>query len=248
MDMANYVFPIVLQEKLEGDIVNGRLMDGQEVSLNDLQNLYTASLADLNKVVRGAVRKGLLVKNALDDRFVIHGKCQPKIISVFQHAAKSGFSPQSVVRAVEILPANPIVAHKLQLRVGEPVFRQTRTRLVNGEVIANQNNYIPIEVCPGLETVDLSLTSFQTVLEGRFNAVVCDIRERFEIASGAGEDFAILGIEPGSEILIVERLSLGSTGLPLVWADIHVRIDRYHYVQELWPEAAAVLDRQRGSK
>jgi len=248
MDMEFHAFPRELQEKIEGDIVAGRLIDRQEVSLNDLQNTYQASLAELDKVVRGAIRKGLLVQNALDNRFVVHAKPQPKIISVFQHAARSGLSPRSIVRAVEILPAHKIVAHQLQLKVGEPVFQQTRTRLVNDMVIANQNNYIPIEVCPGLETVDLAHTSFQTVLEGRFNAVVCEVKEDFRLSESNPEDAAILGIESGDKVLIVERLSLGATGLPLVWADIHIRLDCYHYVQDLWPEAAAVVDRRRGTK
>jgi len=39
---------------------------------------------------------------------------------------------------------------------------------------------------------------------------------------------------------------LSSNLLPLVWADIHIRIDRYHYVKDLWPQAAALLQGRRG--
>lgn len=246
--MADYTFPRALQEQFEGDIVKGILMKGLIVSFTDLQNRYHADSADLNRVISGTIRKGLLIQNMTDNQFYVLGKSQPTVISVFQHAAKSGLTPQSIVRAVVVKFASAFVAQKLKIKMGEPMFQQTRTRMVNNEVIANQNNYIPIEVCPGLEIVDLSRTSFQTTLEGQFNAVVADIEEYFEISPGSEEDADILGVERGSEVLIVQRLSLSPSGLPLVWADIHIRPDRYHYVKELWPEAAALLDQKRGSK
>ncbi|MCE1252223.1 MAG: UTRA domain-containing protein [Anaerolineae bacterium] len=240
--MINYSFPKQLQVCFEHDIVEGTFAKGTQVNLTNLQQRYPQeAAADLNTVLQSAYRKGLLDKRS-EDRFEILGERQAEIISVFQHAAKSGFSPKSIVRAVEVVPASAAVALKLHLPEGEPVFCQTRTRLVNDEVIANQNNYIPIEVCPGLETVDLTHTSFQTTLEQVFHAVVAHIEEHFEIRPANDEDATILGLQPGSDILIVQRLSLSHTRMPLVWADIHVRSDRYFYVKELWPEAASLLE------
>ena len=240
--MPDYSFPQTLQERFEKDIVNGVFNKGQRVELADLQQRYDDALrSDLDRVINSAYRKGLLEKRG-ESVFEIIGERQAEIISVFQHAAKSGFSPKSLVRAVTVLPASADVAEKLQVAVGEAVFCQTRTRLVNDEVIANQNNYIPIEVCPGLETVDLTRTSFQTTLEKTFHAVVARIEEHFEIRAANAEDAIILGLQPGADILVVERLSLSFNRMPLVWADIHVRSDRYHYVKELWPEAAGLLD------
>ena len=243
--MADYTFPQSLQSQFEFDIVHGVLIKGQNISFTDLIKRYQADSTDLNRVVTSAIRKGLL-DQITDDQFCILGKSQATVISVFQHASKSGLAPQSIVRAVVVKSASKFVAQKLKIEAGESVFLQTRTRMVNNEVIANQNNYIPIEVCPGLEEVDLSCTSFQTTLEGQFNAVVADIEEHFELSPGSQEDVDILEVEQGSDVLIVQRLSLSPSGLPLVWADIHIRPDRYHYVKELWPEAAAVMDQKKG--
>ena len=44
----------------------------------------------------------------------------------------------------------------------------------------------------------------------------------------------------------LDRLSLSSNRLPLVWTDIHIRTDRYHYVSALWPQAADLLQVRRG--
>jgi len=95
-------------------------------------------------VLAAAVRKGLIKRDSAGT-FSILGKRQPAVQSVFQHAAKSGLSPTSLVRAVEVVPASSRVAQELQLPEGDPVFRQIRTRLVNSEVNCNQNNYIPMK-------------------------------------------------------------------------------------------------------
>jgi len=246
--MTEYNFPKVLQEQIEGDIVMGFYLKGQIVSIEALQNRYQANTEELKRVINSSVRKGLLSRNFTENQFSVLGKSRATVISVFQHAAKSGLTPRSVVRAVVVIPANKFVAKKLNINVDEPVYKQTRTRVINDQVIANQNNYIPIEVCPGLESIDLSHTSFQTILEGQFNAVVADIEESFAIQPGNEEDNNILGIEHGADVLIVQRLSLSPSRFPIVWADIHVRIDRYDYVKELWPEAAMLLEKTKGLK
>ena len=238
--MAQYDFPRELQQSFETDIVGGALAKGQWFSFADLQSRYHANQTDLSRVLFAAFRKGLIDKGTADAVGIL-GKSKPAIKSVFQHAAISGLSAKSLVRAVEVVPASALVAQKLGLAEGTLVFRQIRTRLVNDEIIANQNNYIPIEVCPGLETVDLTHSSFQETLEGRFYAVVADLDEHFEIRPGTAQDVHVLGLEAGANVLVVQRLSLSSNQLPLVWADIHIRTDRYHYVRELWPEAAALL-------
>lgn len=237
---AQYSFPQELQRSVETDIVSGALAKGLWFGFADLQSRYRATQADLSKVLAAALRKDLIEKDAAG-AIGIRGKSQPAIQSVFQHAAKSGWSSKSIVRAVELVPAGALVAQKLKLAEQDPVFRQIRTRLVNGEIVANQNNYIPIEVCPGLEQLELTHTSFQETLEGRYHAVVAHVEERVEIRPGSGQDIQVLELEAGANVLVVQRLSLSSNRLPLVWADIHIRTDRYHYVRELWPEAAALL-------
>jgi hypothetical protein len=240
MSMASYSYPQELQRSFETDIVSGALVAGQSFSVSDLQSRYRADQTDLTRVLFAAHRKGLIEKGAAD-AYGIRGKREPTVQSVFQYAAKSGLSPKSIVRAVEVVPASVPVARKLKLAKGEPVFRQTRTRVMNGEIIANQNNYIPIEVCPGLETVDLTRISFQETLEGQFHAVVAQIEEHFEILPACEEDRHVLDLEAGANVLVVQRLSVSSNELPLVWADIHIRTDRYHYVRQLWPDAAHLL-------
>lgn len=237
----DYTFPVELQRAFEDDILAGTFPGKQHFALSEFLDFYETNTQDASIVLRSAYRKGL-ISNEINNIYGVLGKNQPAIESVFQHADKSGQQPKSLVRKVEVVLADAFIANQLKIAVAQPVFRQARTRLINAETVANQNNYMPIEVCPMLETIDLTRKSFQVTLEEQFNAVIADIDEQFEVVPATGEDMDILGLSDGAKILAVRRLSLSGTRMPLVWADIHVRIDCYHYVEKLWPEAATLLD------
>lgn len=233
-------YPRMLQEQLEAAIVSEDFESGADLSVDSLVDHFNTDETKARTVLESAFRKGLVEKVG-GGKYAVVGKQAPTITSVFQHADKSGLKPKSVVRSVEIIQADVEIAKKLKMVVGENVYRQTRTRLVNDQVVANQNNYIPVEVCPGLEEIDLSRTSFQVTLEGKYNSIVACIEEKFRFIEGNQEDLEILRIEVGTRVLVVERLSLSPSGLPLVWADIHVCTDHYHYVKALWPGAADLI-------
>lgn len=237
------MFPVKLQKQFEADIVNGILPVGKHIEVDTFQQKYASGFGDAYIVLRSAWRKGLL-DCCKGGAYTVLGKSRSSVRSVFQHAASSGLSPKSVVRALKVVPANETVAAHLQIEAGYPVFCQTRTRLVNDEVAANQNNYIPIDVCPTLADVDLSQRSFQVTLNEDFNTVITEIQEEYQIAPPEGEDAHILDLKEGEDVLVVRRLSLSPTGQPLVWADIHVRLDRFHYVEALWPRAAEMLKKE----
>jgi GntR family transcriptional regulator len=175
------------------------------------------------------------------DLFRILGLPATSFASVFTHTASSGLKPRSVVRDVEVEPATPAVAAKLEVEVGSPVYRYVRTRYVAEQPLANQTNYMPFAICPGLEDDDVSRYSFQKLLEEKYFAVLVEMKEEFAIIPANDADQEILDLSPSSSILLVDRIALSATGWPLVWASIRIHPDRYQYVAALWPKAAQLL-------
>ncbi len=239
--LANY--PRDLQQRFEEAIVNGRIPSGFRATAEQFAADFATPLAEMTRVLRAAYRKGLV--QPVGDEFEVLDLLQPRVQSLFQHTSRAGLAPSSNIRRVIVEPAAAPVAHRLGVDVGAPVYRLERTRIVNEEVIANQVNFIPYEVCPGLESDDLTHYSFQMLLEGKYHAVVADIREEVALQEADDKDQAILGLQPNAQVLVVQRLSLSRTEQPLVWADIHIRPDRYSYVASLWPQAARLLDQAR---
>ena len=237
---AVHSFPVELQKKFESLLVNGTFLPGTVLHMDNLCLQLNADCLAMRTVLDSAYRKGLVNHHA-DGSYLVLKPNKPAIESVFQHTARLGFKPTTVVRAVEVLPAPSDIARRLDVKIGDPVYVQVRSRYAEGRILANQHNYLPIEVCPGLEKVDLATRSFQETLEQDFHAVVAEVEESARMEQATAEDAQQLDLQPDAQIVVVNRLSLSATHQPLVWADIHVRVDRMDYVAALWPQAAALI-------
>ena len=233
-------FPAILQSEFEAMIFDGRLSAGEMFHLNSISQQLNADPGEIKKVLTSAFRKGLVVINE-DDSYTVLTREHPSIESVFQHTARMGFKPTTIVRGVQMVASSAEIAQRLKVTPGDLVYVQVRSRLVADRILANQYNYLPVEVCPGLESKDLSHRSFQDTLEQDYHAIVAEVEETCRLAPANQGDQQILDLSEKDEVVIVERLSLSATRQPLVWADIHVRIDRIDYVAALWPNAARLI-------
>lgn len=232
-------FPVELQRQVERAIAQGAFAKGQVLTLSELEKIFKTDRAALELVLQAEERKGLVSRQGADIRIL--GVQEKGVDSLFQHTSRAGLKPTSIIRNAAIEPADDETAARLELPLGAPVYRLVRTRLINDEVLANQVNFIPYEVCPGLENEDVSRYSFQKLLEERYYTIITQIQEEMRIIPGNESDLQILGLPPGALVLIIDRLSYSCNRLPVVWASIHIRTDRYHYVSMLWSQAAPLL-------
>ena len=235
-------FPRELSQQFEQAIAKHELATGTIVTVPAMAERFQANAQDMERVLASCFRKGIVQQRNQD--YEILGVMEPVLDSLFQHAAKSGMKPSSDVRAVVIEPASQAAADKLEIPVDSPVYRLERTRNVNDETVANQVNFIPCEICPGLEDDDMTHHSFQQLLEAKYNVIMAEMKEDIFLAPASDSDQNILKLEDGSQVLIIDRLAMGKTNRPLVWANIHIHPERYHYVAGLWPSAAALLEKK----
>jgi DNA-binding GntR family transcriptional regulator len=231
-----------LQRRFEQAILAGELAVGEQVTVDALASRFQVAAEPMGQVLRAACRKGLVDQVGVEgEAFRVLGVFKTDMESVFTHTAKAGFKPTSLVRAVEVEPATPEVAAKLEVAVGSPVYRYVRTRNVDGRPLANQTNYMPYEVCPGLEEDDVLRYSFQKLLEEKYLAVLAEMVEHCSLLPATSQDREILELAENASVLLIDRIALSPTHQPLVWASIRIRPDRYEYVAALWPQAAKLL-------
>ncbi len=229
----------LLQREFEQAVIDREYLQDQVVTCSAVADRFRILPEQVDFLLRGEHRKGLVKPHGVD--YMILGIIEPRLDSLFQHTAKSGLNPTSDIRAVVIEPASAAAAEKLHVQVGAPLYRLERTRNVNHQAVANQVNFIPVEVCPGLENDDMSRFSFQRLLEEKYHAITAAIKEDLSLDPATTQDQRILDLPVGASVLVINRVSTSITNCPLVWANIHIRPDRYHYVQGLWPNAAALL-------
>lgn len=239
--MKHQKFPVTLQRQLESKISSGIFSAGQILHVENFSNLFHASIEDIQLVVSSLERKGLIIQNT-DGSIQILGVYKAAIESVFQYAEKSKLKPKTIVRSVTVVPAEESIAKKLWMSAGDPLYVQVRTRMIDDRILANQYNFIPYEVCPGLEDVDLTRASFQVTLENKFHTVIARIEETYALNPPEQDDGEILSIAQDEPVLVVQRTSFSRNEFPLVFADIHVNPAQYHYVKDLWPNAYPLLE------
>jgi DNA-binding GntR family transcriptional regulator len=235
-------FPEDLQRSIEVDIIAGQFDLGSTYSTKYFESKYNTDAKAVITVLRGIHRKGLIFQEE-NGEIRILGLPKAKITSVFQYAEKSQLNPSTIVRKVEIIPADEQIAGKLEIEPRSPLFVQVRTRKINREVLANQYNFIPYEICPGLEKIDLSQSSFQVALEKDFHTVITRIHEEYLLSAPLRDDKEILQISEKDQVLVVQRTSYSRNNLPVVFADIHVNPRQFHYVKDLWPDAYYLINK-----
>ena len=233
-------YPSDLQKQIENDIRHGSLATGSEIPVSQIAERYNASVDAFERIIPTLYRKGLINKPD-GEIFCVSGLPQAKIESVFQFAEKAKLSPSTVVREVSVIAADDFLSKKLNVESGEAMYQQVRTRLIDEQVIANQYNFIPYTICPGLETIDLSQRSFQATLAQEYSTIVKRIEETYVLGAPSRDDASVLDLPAEANVLIVERMSFSASDMPLVFADIHVNPSAFHYVKNLWPGAEKLI-------
>jgi GntR family transcriptional regulator len=233
-------FPRDLQRQFETQLLDGAFERGAVWSVPALAEHLDTSEADVRRVLIAAHRKGLIEKAAAD-RFRMLGLAERGVGSVHAHTQGQGLKPTSQVRAVVVEPATEAVAAQLAVSVGAPVYRFERTRCIDGSPLANQTNYLPFDVCPGLEEEDVSHRSFQGLLEETYHVFLTAAEEELAIVPATPQDREVLGLTSGASVLEISRLARSATAQPVVWAILHIDPNQYRYVAELWPPAARLL-------
>jgi len=238
--------PLKLQRRFEAALRSSTLERDVVWPLSKFSERFEAPEAEMRRVLASAHRKGL-VERVAADRFRILGIAKRGVKSVHAHTQKQALQPSSQVREVSIEPASQEVAEQLAVHVGAPVYRFARTRCIEDLPLANQVNYLPFAVCPGLEDHDVSQSSFQELLEEEYAVVLTDAVERLAMVPATAQDASVLGVPPDTPLLEIARLALSATARPVVWAILHVNPQGYQYVAELWPTAAELLARKTSS-
>lgn len=129
-------------------------------------------LVELLKVSRVTVRKALQQLNDLGytfsekgkGTFVKSNKLRHDFLSMSgfaKEAAGSGLEAKNIVDAFEVVPADELVAEKLNIAQGEPVNFARRLRLINDQVVSYEEFYIPRVLLPNLTQQDLEGSKFE---------------------------------------------------------------------------------------
>jgi GntR family transcriptional regulator len=224
-----------LQEALRIDIESGALKPGMQLpSEAEFCRRYGVSHATVKRALGNLVNQHLLYRLRGKGTFVAEPKIQKdprKIQSFTEEMQTLGFLVSSRVLEVRTLPADPVIADKLQIAEEEPITLVRRLRRASDRPIALQSSYVPVAQCPNLLHEDLS-GSLYDVLR-RYGLQPERAQEIYSAVALDQVDAGLLEIRAGSPALRCERISRGPNGQVIEYVESVLRGDLYQVTAEL---------------
>lgn len=217
-------------EQIEGAIQAGQLAPGDrianEVSLADQLGL---SRPTVRQAIQTLVDKGLLVRKRGVGTQVVNVPIRRtvELTSLYDDLTRSGLSPTTTVLALELVDADEPARQRLNVSVGERVWRLDRLRAIKGEPLALMCNFVPAAVTD-LSQVDLERTG----LYEHFRSQAIHLRVAHQVIGARtvdGREAKLLGRRKGDPVLTMERTAYDDQGRAVEHGLHLYRPDRYAY-------------------
>ncbi|MCW2781934.1 MAG: yvoA3 [Marmoricola sp.] len=196
---------IEIREAVRHRMVENKDLDQSTLSDVALASEFGVSRMTVRQALRDLVNEGLLVREPGRGTRVAD---QPRVIG--RHAAFGHFADdireQGHVASLKLisradLSATAELAAKLEIVEGQPVEVVRRLRCADGQAVAVDDRYLPINISRSLTDEELVAEPLWRLIQRRF-AIVADTAEVEIAAIAASEGLAdLLGVSSGTPLL-----------------------------------------------
>lgn len=195
----------------------------------ELAQVYNVSRVTVRKALDGLVEAHLLTRRKGAGTFVAARveKNFAAITSFTEDMQSRGRKPRSEWLSRSEGTVMPEEALALGLSPGTPVYRLSRIRYADDQSMALEHGTIPKYCLSSLESVGDSL--YEALGEARPVRVL----QRLRAVLFTPEQAQLLGIEPGSAGLEIERRGFAADGRTVEFTKSYYRGDAYDFVAEL---------------
>ncbi|OMC85402.1 GntR family transcriptional regulator [Viridibacillus sp. FSL H8-0123] len=227
---------IQIEEFLKGKIFEEEYKIGENIpSEREFSEQLGVSRMTVRHAITNLVNSGLLYREKGRGTYVANPKLEQPLsgLTSFTEDMRSrGYEPSNkLIRFEKIIP--PIdIAKALQMKMGDEVFSVVRIRNADQLPMAIERTYIPVEIIPDLDK-SMVLGSLYSLIEERHHQKIGHASQLMEAALVTKEDSKLLNIEQPSAVLIIERKSYLSTGIPFELVRSTYRADRYKFISEI---------------
>ena len=140
----------------------------------------------------------------------------------------SGYETFSRVLSLRMVPASEVVAHRLKLKVEQPVYEIQRLRYLNREPISVDVSYFPPVIGERLAQEDLATRDIFVILENDLGHALTHADVQIEAISATETLARQLGTPEASPLLRIERLTYAGKQ-PVDFEFLYYRGDAFQY-------------------
>lgn len=235
---------VALYRQIKKDIVrrveNGDLPPGEALpSERELCEHYGVSRPTLRQATQDLVRDGLLVVQRGVGTFVAQPRVRQQLGSVLgftEKMAREGRRASTQVLERHVRRAkdlDALVAAELQLGPNALVLRVVRRRLADDIPVMVETMHISIDRFPGIEDLDLDVSSLYQALRDRYDVEIAQLRETLEPVLLTDTDAKLLDARARSASIQATITSFDRTGRPVEHTVSRVRGDSSQYYIEV---------------
>lgn len=222
-----------LKQRLRMEIAHGEYKPGDRLPAEpELIQQFGVSRITVRQALSDLAAEGLVIRRHGKGTYVTERRIHHDLVRLtdfVEDMELAGLAPSSrVVEFIhEIAPAH--VAAALILPPGAEVVRVDRLRLANDEPIACDTAWLPLRYGALLSESDLAAATIIHVLEDRFNIPIERGSFSFTAAAASLLCAQALHVEPGSPLLVIDRVSYTRDDEPVYIQRRYYRIDRVQY-------------------
>jgi GntR family transcriptional regulator len=215
-------------------INSGNWQLGQQIPTEeDLCKKYNVSKITTRQAINNLVTDGYLIRIQGKGTFVAN------TLPVVGLAMKTRLTEEMFGREVKLERKilskgikEPSPEIRTYLKTDGEIYYILSKRLGNNKTAYIEEAFIPHDMLPYIEKLDITQSSFYSVLQEKAVKKIFKMVQTIEVAQAAGDIARRLGVNEGFPLLVVHRLFFSSDDTPVAYTKIQGRSDRYKFQTE----------------
>lgn len=219
----------LLKEKIETELEPNTKLESER----ELSNRYGLSRTTVRLALQELEKMGYIYRCHGKGTYVSDlSKKAKNITSAYSFTEQMkalGKQPKTVILEFETIEANKYFASKLQVSIGEPLYKMKRLRLADDEPMMLERTYLPVKKFWHLTQKLLETKPLYDLFSQDFQQVVHIAEEEFYASIVRNKDMSYLEIAEGSAVLNLVRTTYNINNEVIEYTLSVARADQFHY-------------------
>lgn len=200
--------------------------DSNIPSENELSNLYGISRMTVRSVLYLLVSEGLIYKVPGKGTFVSKPKIVLSQMAIQDQLEQMGYETSTRLVSIENLIVSSKISKLLNLSSNTQVYVLKRIRYIKEEAFSIHISYIPVFLCPNLESKNLEREQLCNILRNEYQFKIDRKVETLESAIATTEEAKMLSVKKSFPLILLESIVYAENDLPIEFSKVLFRGDK----------------------
>lgn len=151
------------------------------------------------------------------------------VVSFKEISQRSGQAFETRVESLQLLEATPKARKRLNLEAGEEFYRLARTRIIDGEAIILDKDYLLASRVPGL-TAEIAAHSIYDYIEGELSLKIAYANKEITAQRATEEDRRLMDLQDYDLVIVVRSYTYLEDLTLFQYTESRHRPDKFKFV------------------